>query len=786
MTMEQKVNILMVDDQPGKLLTYEAILGELGENLVKAASGREALDLLLKMDFAVVLMDVSMPELDGFQLAEMIRQHPRFQKIAIIFISAVHLTDLDRLKGYQRGAMDYISVPVVPEVLRAKVSVFAELHRKARELELLNRELEQRVLNRTEELRESENQFRTLANSIPQLAWMANPDGSVSWSNQRWYDYTGTVLQQMHGPKWQSLHHPEHVARVVESIQRSWETGEPWEETAPLLGKDGQYRWFLSRAIPIRDSHGKLVRWFGTSTDISGQIGAEQEIRSLNNELELRVTELETIMQVLPIGVSVAYDPKCRVVTGNAAYNEMLGMKAAGNFSSNGDSMHKRQRDIYQNGRRLAPEELPIQQAAEEGRTVHSVELELRDESGTAIQALISASPLFNGSGGVRGAVGTMVDITERKRMEHELRQRADLLDLASEAIMVRDLNGVLRFWNSGAEAFYGWDRGEVLGKNIHQILHTKFPISTERIESAIEKGGRWEGNLVQLTKAGREVIVASRQVLAIDRVGGRHAILEISRDITAQLQAEEALRKAEKLAAMGRVAGIIAHEINNPLDTIRNVFFLLRDHPSLDSNARQYTQIAEEELTRVTHITRQTLSFYRESKEPVPVSIAAILDDILTLQERVLQRSGITLEKEYSSDGSVQGFPGELKQVFLNLIGNAIQAMPEGGCLRVRVRKATENSQQREGVRVLISDTGAGIRPEDAKQLFEPFFTTKSTKGTGLGLWISKGIVQKYEGIIRFRSMRLLERHITVFSVFIPSSVPAQKQESHLVSSAS
>ena len=130
-----RVNILMVDDQPGKLLTYEAILGELGENLIKASSGREALDFLLKKDIAVVLMDVSMPDLDGFQLADMIRQHPRFQKIAIIFISAVHLTDLDRLKGYQRGAMDYISVPVVPELLRAKVSVFAELHRKARELE---------------------------------------------------------------------------------------------------------------------------------------------------------------------------------------------------------------------------------------------------------------------------------------------------------------------------------------------------------------------------------------------------------------------------------------------------------------------------------------------------------------------------------------------------------------------------------------------------------------------------------------------------------------------------
>ncbi len=141
MIVPDKVNILMVDDQPSKLLTYEAILTELGENLIKANSGREALELLLKTDIAVVLMDVSMPELDGFELADMIRQHPRFQKTAIIFISAVHLTDLDRLKGYQRGAVDYISVPVVPELLRAKVSVFAELHRKSHQLEMLNREL---------------------------------------------------------------------------------------------------------------------------------------------------------------------------------------------------------------------------------------------------------------------------------------------------------------------------------------------------------------------------------------------------------------------------------------------------------------------------------------------------------------------------------------------------------------------------------------------------------------------------------------------------------------------
>ena len=149
MTVHEQVNILMVDDQPGKLLSYEAILSDLGENLIKATSAKEALEKLLKTEVAVVLMDVSMPEIDGFELAEIIRQHPRFQKTAIIFVSAVHLTDLDRLKGYQHGAVDYLSVPIVPEVLRAKVRVFAELHRKNRQLERLNNELEQRVAERT-------------------------------------------------------------------------------------------------------------------------------------------------------------------------------------------------------------------------------------------------------------------------------------------------------------------------------------------------------------------------------------------------------------------------------------------------------------------------------------------------------------------------------------------------------------------------------------------------------------------------------------------------------------
>lgn len=326
MTTNEKVNILMVDDQPAKLLSYEVMLQELDEHLIKANSAREALERLLKDDVAVVLMDVSMPELDGFELATLIRQHPRYQRTAIIFISAVHLTDLDRLKGYEHGAVDYISVPVIPELLRAKVKVFAELHRKTRQLESLNRELEQRVEERTQELAtraealeqlnrklaHKNQELDAIIHTAPDIIFSRQADGTRDYISDRFYDYTGARPGSANGHGWVEYLHPEDREPAMAHWSRCVESGTSYEAEYRLRSKDGTFRWFRARAVALRDEQDNIVRWYGSCSDIHDSKLLEQTMRDSAAKLEKMVEERTAELRRLSVRLMTMQDDERR------------------------------------------------------------------------------------------------------------------------------------------------------------------------------------------------------------------------------------------------------------------------------------------------------------------------------------------------------------------------------------------------------------------------------------------------------------------------------------------
>ena len=302
----EKVNILLVDDQPAKLLAYEVILKELGENLVIASSGREALEVLLKTEIAVILVDVCMPELDGFELAAMIREHPRFQKTAMIFISAIQVSDIDRLRGYEMGAVDYVPVPVVPEVLRAKVKVFAELYRKTRELERLNQDLEDRVRARTAELENSTAKLRE-SEERRSMAIAAGKMGSWDWDwvNGDWmwdegqYRIFGVTPETFNvtSANIQALLHPDDVDQFGQAIAAFNTGAHAYEGEFRVCRPDGEVRWCVGTAAATVDPGGRVVQVSGVTVDITERKRAEERQNLLAREVDHRAKNALALAQ---------------------------------------------------------------------------------------------------------------------------------------------------------------------------------------------------------------------------------------------------------------------------------------------------------------------------------------------------------------------------------------------------------------------------------------------------------------------------------------------------------
>jgi signal transduction histidine kinase/HAMP domain-containing protein len=300
-------------------------------------------------------------------------------------------------------------------------------------------------------------------------------------------------------------------------------------------------------------------------------------------------------------------------------------------------------------------------------------------------------------------------------------------------------------------------DRAEMFESSVERVFVTGEPVEpfelTVPVAAEPEVLRTWVINVYPVTASGE----------AVRWVGA------IAVEATERKRAEDALRKTEKLAATGRLAASIAHEINNPLESVTNLLYLIRRHPSLDREAVDYADLAQQEISRVAEMTQQTLRFYRQTTLPVVANLAELLDSVLAIYAGRLAACQIQVFRQYGSGVDLYCLAGELRQLFANLIGNALDAMSHGGQLRLAVRRSRSWVNGGPGIRVFVADNGCGMASQTRSHIFEPFFTTKETTGIGLGLWVSGEIISKHKGTVRFASRT---GRGTVFMLFFPEGV--------------
>jgi two-component system CheB/CheR fusion protein len=389
----------------------------------------------------------------------------------------------------------------------------------------------------------------------------------------------------------------------------------------------------------------------------------------------------------------------------------------------------------------------------------------------------------------IEGAVLTLVDISVLKNNLEEIRLSHD--QLVRER---RKLEEVLRQMPCGVMIAEAPSGSLILtNKQVEEILRHPFPHAANIEEYAPYKAFHLnkqpfkpeEWPLVRsLTRGevvtdeeieyvrgdGTPVFLSVSSAPILDREGRIIAAVITFLDLTQRKGTEEVLRSTEKLAATGRLAASFAHEINNPLQTLGDVLYLLGQSTKLGEGERQYLATAHAELERVAHLTTSMLGFYRHSPSPVDLKICEVLDSVLKFYGPAIRSGKIMVEKRYDSQDMIRGFPSEIAQVFCNLVGNALEALTQEGTLELHVLASRDwGNPTRRGVRVFIADNGPGISGENRRRIFEPFFTTKGENGTGLGLWVASGIVDKHGGWIRVRSSTQPGRSGTCFAVFFP-----------------
>ena len=411
-------------------------------------------------------------------------------------------------------------------------------------------------------------------------------------------------------------------------------------------------------------------------------------------------------------------------------------------------------------------------------------------KDGSRFPAIVSVTALRDAEDLILGYLLIGTDNTARKLAEETLLKEGALqraiFNSANFSSIATDARGVIQIFNVGAERMLGYDAAEVVNHltpadlSDHQELIVRAAALSLELGTPIPSGfdalvfkaSRGIEDIYQLTycrKDGSRFPALVSVTALRDAADAIIGYLLIGTDNTARKQAEQALLRSEMLASAGRMAASIAHEINNPLEAIMNTLYLARTTPDVPAVALEYMDIADGELMRIAHITRQTLGFYREFTAATSNSVAALFDSVVNLLQAKIRSNGAQIEQQCEKDLRVMGIAGELRQVFANLLANSLDAIGQNGRILLRAAPSCDPANGNYRVRINVADSGSGISAATRKRMFDPFFTTKGTVGTGLGLWVCKQLVEKNNGSIQVRSVTHGIYQGTTFSVLLP-----------------
>jgi PAS domain S-box-containing protein len=374
----------------------------------------------------------------------------------------------------------------------------------------------------------------------------------------------------------------------------------------------------------------------------------------------------------------------------------------------------------------------------------------------------------------------TLDELERRSREAHESRQWFQTtLESIGDAVIACDVEGRVQFMNAVATGLTGWTMQDALGRRLTEVFHIINEETREPAEDPVEKvrvEKRVSGlanHTALISRQGKEIVIDDSAAPITDENGEMTGIVLVFHDVTEQRRAEAALISGEKQAVAGRLAASIAHEIHNPLDAVANLLFLLREEKN-PAKRTEYLRMAEQELGRTMQISRAMLSLYREPKAPIVIELKELIEGVLLLLERRIALQQIELKREFLTPCTVEGFPAELRQVMTNVVMNAIEAAGPKGCIRIRLEAAPAEEFRGAGALIEVADSGPGIPDSAAHRIFQPFFTTKGEQGTGLGLWVSLGIVQKHGGTMRLQNCNDEEYRGACASIYLPAKTLA------------